>query len=499
MSYPENDDLDRALQALDIFTVWQIAHRDGVVTVPAPQRDGVVKSPFREDGSRGSFSVIHGGKGFRDHGGQGVHGGVWRFVELCWPNESKGDTAKRCIDMSNIIRTPAPASRNSTAEAAPSASSESVAAAPAAAGVPESVLRAARSIERNKRAREQEDAIYREREKALMPPAFKPTPVWPACVAARWEEGLEYLAGDRARQADVAKSRGWPVQWVEELVMAGLIAYPYERGATPGAKWATRQLAFLVQQPRMTAAGLELESVGYHQRWFVPERNGQPAQKGWLYVPSLPRFEARSEFERELVAVGVERGVTPANWRPRYQGDERPRAAMVQPLPFVMGDLRNPRLIVPMEGQWDAQTFYGACGWFHDTAVNPGVVVFGIRGAQGLDAFLGAWAVWLRRNKPRAWVIADNDAAGGSWREQAPAEVGLPRPPTLGDRLIAAGCAGGEHDEARAPVVSWLKQGNGGKDFNDYFKAFGGKLGPEKMHAWMRKLGLDHELTGGAV
>ena len=496
MSYPENDDLDRALQALDIFTVWQIAHRDGVVTVPPPQRDAVVKSPFREDGARGSFSVIHGGKGFRDHGGQGVHGGVWHFVELCWPNESKGETANRCIEMSGIIRTPAP--KKVAAAALAGEGAQPGAAAPVAAVVPESVLRAAKSIERRKRAQEQEDAVYREWQKALNPPAFKPTPVWPACVKARWEEGLADFSGDGARQADVAKSRGWPVQWVDELAMQGLLAYPYERGATPGAKWATRQRAFLVQQPRMAAGGLELDPVGYHQHWFVPSRDGRPPEKGWLYVPSLPRFQERSDYERDLVAFGVERGVTPADWQPRYRGDERPRAALVQPLPFVIGDLRAPKLIVILEGQWDAITFYGACGWFHDTAVNPSVVVFGIRGAQGLDAFLGAWAVWLRRHKPRAWVIADNDAAGGSWRDQAPADIGLPRPPTLGDRLIAAGCAGGERDEARAPVVSWLKQGNGGKDFNDYFKAFGGKLGPEKMHAWMRSLGLDRDL-GGAV
>jgi hypothetical protein len=473
MSYPDNDDLDRALQALDIFTVWQIAHRDGVVTVPAPQRDGVVKSPFREDGARGSFSVIHNGKGFRDHGGQGVHGSVWRFVELCWPNESKGQTATRCIEMSGIIRTPAP---------------KKAAAEPGGAGmvVDESVLRAAKSIERRRRADEALDRVYQDLSKKLLPPVFKPGPVWPACVAARWEEGVEYLSADSKRMAEVAAARGWPVDWVADLAMSGLIGYPYERMATPGAKWAARQKAFLVQQPRMGLEGIELEPVGYHQHWFVPPRDGAPAQKGWHYMPSTPKKAPRSDYERDLLAYSKTMGSEPGAAR-----------ALVQPLPFVIGDLRNPKLIVILEGQWDAITFYGACGWFHDTAVNPGVVVFGIRGAQGLDAFLGAWAVWLRRNRPRAWVIADNDAAGGTWRDQPPAEIGLPRPPGLGDRLIAAGCGGGERDEARAPVISWLKQGNGGKDFNDYFKAFGGKLGPEKMHAWMRKLGLDRELGRG--
>lgn len=476
MSYPDNDDLDRALQALDIFTVWQIAHRDGVVTQPAPQRDGVVKSPFREDGARGSFSVIHGGKGFKDHGGDGIHGGVWRFVELCWRNESKGETAKRCIEMSGITPTPPPARMAGPA-------------APGAAGAIDPALaRAAKSIERRQRTQEAENRVYEEHEKKLLPPVFRPSPVWPACVAARWDEGVADLAGDARRMAEVATARGWPVQWVEELALAGLMGYPYERGATPGAKWAARQKAFIVQQPRLTAAGVELDAVGYHQHWYVPERDGQPAAKGWLYLPSTPKKAPRSEYEKELLAYSIAFAAVRAG----------ATGALVQPLPFVIGDLRAPKLIVILEGQWDAITFYGACGWFHDTAVNPGVVVFGIRGAQGLDAFLGAWAVWLRRNRPRAWVIADNDAAGGTWRDQPPAEIGLPRPPGLGDRLIAAGCGGGERDEARAPVISWLKKGNWGKDFNDYFKAFNGKLGPEKMRAWMRTLGVDRELGRGA-
>lgn len=468
MPYEENDDLARAIAALDIFMVWRVAYRDGVIALPPPQGDGVVKSPFREDGAKGSFSILGQGRGWRDHGGNGDHGGVKDFVIRCWPSESPGERAVRMIEMSGIIKTPARQIAHPAA-GAPGA-------------VDPALARAAKSIEKRRRSQELEDAIYEEHRKKLLPPVFKPGPLWPACVATRWEEGVANLAGDNARMGELAKARGWPVEWVAELANMGLIGYPYERMATPGAKYAARQKAFLVQQPRLTGEVCVLDPVGYHQHWFVPPRNGEPAKKGWLYLPSIPKKEPRSQYERALLAYGA--GATLEAGR-----------ALVQPLPFVIGDLQNPWLIVILEGQWDAITFYGACGNFHDTAMPERVAVFGIRGAQGLDVFLGAWALWLRRHRPRAWVIADNDAAGGTWRDQPPAEPGLPRPPSLGDRLIAAGCRGGERDEAAAPVISWLKKGNWGKDFNDYFKAFNGKLGPEKMAAWMHSLGIT--IAGG--
>jgi hypothetical protein len=287
---------------------------------------------------------------------------------------------------------------------------------------------------------------------------------------------------------EIAKARGWPLHWVAEVVAGQKMGCPWERGATPGAKYAARQRAFVVEQPRMAAGGLVLEQVGYHQHWFMPAKDGKPANKGWLYVPSTPKREPRGEFERELVAYSLANGST----------QEAPRS-LVPALPFVLGDLVNTKVIVILEGQWDAITFYGACGFFEESEPPPkGLAVFGIRGAQGLDVFLGAWAPWLRRLRPRAWVIADNDAAGGTWRDQPEAEAGLPRPPSLGDRLIAAGCGGGEHDEARAPVISWLKKGNWGKDFNDYYKAFNGKFGPEKMAAWLRLHGIELEKGGHA-
>lgn len=462
MAYEDNGDLGRALAALDIFTAWASAHREGATLVAAPQRDGVTKSPFREDGTKGSFSVIGGGKGFKDHGGSGEAGGVWKFCQLCWPQDSKADTARRVITLSGII----PSVRQ-----------------PGAGGGQ------SKTIDYKAKAAAAQDAFYAEREKKLVPPKFKPVAPWPRCVFERWDEGCDALQADSARQEDIAKARGWPVHWVAEVVAGQKMGCPWERGATPGAKYAARQRAFVVEQPRFEPGGkLVLDQVGYHQHWFMPAKDGKPANKGWLYVPSTPKREPRGEFERELLAYSLENGSTQA----------APRS-LVPALPFVLGDLVNTQVIVILEGQWDAITFYGACGFFEESEQPPrGLAVFGIRGAQGMDVFLGAWAQWLRRVRPRAWVIADNDAAGGTWREQPAAEAGLPRPPSLGDRLIAAGCGGGEHDEARAPVVSWLKKGNWGKDFNDYYKAFNGKFSTDGMWAWMRKQGIELAKGGHA-
>jgi hypothetical protein len=153
----------------------------------------------------------------------------------------------------------------------------------------------------------------------------------------------------------------------------------------------------------------------------------------------------------------------------------------------VLGDLAAPRVVVLLEGQWDAVTFFGACGWFFDDdAVDPlpdtGCAVFGIRGAQGIDAFLSYWGEWLYRHKPRAWCIADNDAAGGTWREAPAAAPGLPRPPGLAEKLEAAGCRKGE------TLMTWLKPGAWGKDFNDYFKAAAPTV--PKMRDWLQRVGI---------
>jgi hypothetical protein len=43
----------------------------------------------------------------------------------------------------------------------------------------------------------------------------------------------------------------------------------------------------------------------------------------------------------------------------------------------------------------------------------------------------------------------------------------------------------------RKVLTSWLKPGDWGKDFNDYYKA--AKPGPAKMGDWMRRIGVMKE------
>lgn len=466
MAYANNDDLKRACETLRIRDVWAAAFADGTVAVAPPQRDGLTESPFREDGKRGSFSICHDGHGFKDFGGDGLKGGVWKFHELCWPSLTKGERAKALLAL---------AERHGFTPTRPL---PPAAAAPGASAVDPAVQKAADILARKDRARQLEEQAWENAEKGLRAPPPKKVEPWPECVARAYAEGLDHLRTDATRAAKLAEERGWPVAWVHELAEMGLVAYPWERWARPGEKWAARQKAFPVHVPRAGQDGaiVSLVEIGYHQRFFEPASATRPEHKGWLYLPSFPRKAPRSAYEEQLVAHARALGL---DW-----DEHRSPPALVPPLPFVMGDLHStPRLVVLLEGQWDAITFFGACGWFHDTTPPAGVLVFGIRGAQGLEAFLSYWGPFLEKWKPRAWAIADNDAAGGTWREPPPAPPGMPRPPSFADKLVAAGC--------RDPKISWLKRNPArpaDKDFNDFYRA--AKPAPQQMASWMAKIGI---------
>jgi len=473
-SYP-NDDLARAREALTIFRVWEVAAGEGAIlpSCPPPVRDGLVKSPFRDDGRNGSFSISHGGKAFKDFGNDGASGDVWKFIKQCWPNLTDGEIAKKLIDLSGIIRTPRPIRNDGPAQPGQAAAVDPV------------LAKAAKAMAKRDHLRHLEDAVYEELEKQLGPKAeAKVVPSWPPFVRERFLEGWRELKGAQARINDLAKSRGWPAVWVCDLVGLGLISYPIERWISANDKSIRRQLAFRVEIPDIkivaaedgegTVAKTELRSIGYHQRWIMPPKDDQPIKKGWLYIPSVPEQKARKlvDFEDELTAYGATLGVTPDK-----------RAGLFPPLPFVLGDYANPKVIVLLEGQWDAVSFFGACGYLGDEKAPEGIVVFGIRGAQGMDVFLAYWAKWIRHNKPLAWVIADNDQAGQTWLRPPAAKPGLPRMPSFAERLEYVGC--------RNVLTSWLKPGQWGKDFNDYYKA--AKPGPAEMAAWMKTVGVMKE------
>jgi hypothetical protein len=240
-----------------------------------------------------------------------------------------------------------------------------------------------------------------------------------------------------------------------------------------------RQKAFRVDFPEVKLRGkvddpaasavATLRPVGYHQRWFMLGQPGEAPQKGWLYVPCVPKqAKAPGAFDRKLLEYGAQQGVTPDN-----------HAGLIPPLPFVMGDVGAAKLIVILEGQWDAITFFGACGFFEDATPPVGVAVFGLRGAQGVDVFLAYWHFWLKWNKPVAWVIADNDKAGQAWLKPQAAKGNALPPPTFAERLKHCGCS-----DVKLSVV----KSQWGKDFNDYYKV--AKPTPQKMRAWMTAIGI---------
>lgn len=463
MSGETNSDFSRAIARLTIFQLWREANLPA-----APAKDGMYKSPFREERSA-SFSVLGGGKGFKDFG-SGAKGGVIDFAGLAFPNKTKDEIRDLIIDLAGTRSLPAP-----VVPFEPGVKP----AAPAVAVIDPRVLRAAKTIERNAQLRDAERAIYDDREQQLevyVSDKKADVPAWPAFVAERYQEGVDNLAGDRKRQAALAEDRGWPLFWVEELLPLGLLSYPWERWTEAGQKYARRQKAFRVDFPVVNLVGgisVELRPVGYHQRFFIPARGDQEQRKGWLFIPGFPKDVSRSDFETRIVQCGIERGLQPPDETHKGEG-------FIPPLPFVMGDIEHARTIVLLEGQWDAITFFGACGWFNDTATPDGVAVFGIRGAQGMDVFIGYWQTWLRERRPLAWVIADNDDAGRGWREAPAAEDGMLRPPSLAEKLAAAGC--------RRVLVSWLEGGRWGKDFNDFYRA--AKPGPAAMFKWMHAEGV---------
>ncbi|HYC63734.1 MAG TPA: hypothetical protein VEC14_03300 [Reyranellaceae bacterium] len=476
MAGATNSDFSRALEALTISTLWRAAGLPG----PIPTKDGIVKSPFREERT-GSFSIGGGGKVWKDHG-SGASGGLKDFARLAWPNLSDDDLRERIIEASGVLRNAAPGRR-------PDQDGVAIAAgvAGAAAPVDPRLIKAARTIERNAAARRAEQAIYDEREAELrptMPEGRAFIPGWPECVSERYAEGWEHMRTDRKVVEALAAARGWPVAWADEIHARELVSYAWERWSTAGERWARRQKAFRVDYPLFVGVGpalqVTLQPVGYHQRFFTPARGDKPERKGWIYVPSFPKEQARSELERAILEVGRERGL-------KSDPKTGERDQFIPPLPFVMGELERPRVVVLLEGQWDAITFFGACGWFHDTATPPPVAVFGIRGAQGMEPFLLYWRRWLHQHAPLAWLIADNDAAGGTWRDAPAAETGQLAPPSLAEKLKAAGCSDVK--------VSWLKPGPWGKDFNDYYRA--ATPSPEKMYRWMDRIGVLAAVGGG--
>lgn len=451
--------VDQAKARLTLREVWDMAPHSSQSHFPA-HGVGVVRSPFREDKPPGNFSVFAEGRAFSDKARADVKGGVWEFVALTRPGAESKEVARVLVERAGLSW---PEWRDFAKDAA---------AAPA-----EDDAAKAKRLREERRARERaeqarRDQAERERRAARDGQArhVGKLEAWPVCVEARWKEGAEHRDGRMETVHKLCVKRGWPVEWSDMLAGLDLLAFPVEAWAEVGSAGAKRMVAFRVEAPVVYRTAAKLETVGYHQKFM----NFSTKQGGWRFLPASKRPERAedrwSSYERALVGVAKARGVESGR-------------AMVPPLPFVAGCLDAPRLVVILEGQWDALTFMGALGCLHPDIEGPrDVVFFGIRGVNGTQAFVDHWGAWVRAVKPLVWLLPDNDGAktGGQWFPPARAAERKAGVTYFSERLLRMG--------ARRVKVTPLREGAGGKDFNDYYKA--AKPAPAAMWRWMEKLEL---------
>lgn len=432
------------------MSVQEVWRRSGL---PGAPREGniLVKSPFREDRKK-SFSIFARGQRWRDHAlGKAERGGVWDFAAKATGKSGK-ELADWLIEQSGIVRTPV---RRVAASAEGGDEADEEERGPSR-----------RAKKKTWCSAEARAAWEREWQHAHGPlVGLRVVREWAAGVAVRWAHG----AARAEEMALLARERAWPEAWVAQLVAMGKVAWPLlpwvdtERG-----RERERAVAWLVEKP--IEGGLA--PVGYHQRFI-----GREGEKTWVYVPYfVAEDRARSEFQRALRAEALAAGAP--------EGE-----SLVPGLPCVLGPVAGPvRVLVITEGQWDAATLAGACGWLEAGAWPAGVVVMGVRGANGADTLLAYWGAWIARWKPAVLVLADNDRAGRWWdaRHQAGEDepwIGDWVPgvvPSFADKLRAAG--------AERVVVRRVAK-ELGKDFNDYWRAR--RPARERLAAWLQRLGFD--------
>lgn len=447
-TYVKTDDLNRALAALTVQDVWR------AVGFPDCPREGnhLVKSPFRED-RKASFSICFKGAGWRDHA-TAEKGNVYAFAKRATGKDGK-ELVDWIIDLSGIQRTPV-SRRDAETQSTETEFKPSRRAKPKPYPSPAVKARLA-----------QEHALALESRVVV-----RDIPAWSPAVADRWRGGWEENRKCPDMVYEGAVSRGWPTGWFGEMMHQDMVSFPLlpwcdtERGRAE-----ERGVAFAVQMPVYFAsnrsgmseqsfiARTELRSVGYHQRFMIR------GEKSWVYVPYLPQEDrCRSEFQRQLRAECGE----------GFEG--------IPGLPFVLpGGAECSHLIIA-EGQWDAITFAGACGWLDsDTAWPEGWWVMGSRGSNGADTLLAYWGPWLRRWRPQVLLLADNDAASIGWDNarmagekapwHGPWEPGVA--PSFKEKLEHLG----------ATVAVRRVAASIGKDFNDYYKAK--RPTPAAMAKWL--------------
>ena len=190
----------------------------------------------------------------------------------------------------------------------------------------------------------------------------------PGSVAAAWEQGVSHLKGSPELQSHLAKWRGWPIEAVCALIASSLVGCPVVHGG--------RTTAWRVDAPLISEGKFDLLPIGFHAR-IRPSREGERAS--WRFMPS-----------------------------------EREHGRGIPSLPFVLGSpFPTAKRIVCTEGQWDCISLAIAAGW-PNRALPVGVVLMGIRGAQGINPFLESYSqLWPM--DVEALLVPDNDSAGSTW------------------------------------------------------------------------------------
>jgi len=186
--------------------------------------------------------------------------------------------------------------------------------------------------------------------------------------------------------------------------------------------------------------------------------NSKP-EKRWVYVPYIPQ-KGSTDFQKHLKAMSTK--------LPAYPFIQTP----------TLPDSTTPRLLIILEGQFDAVSFAAAFGWLdlERGQIPPGVYVMGLRGVQSQKALLAAYGLWLRKHKPFVWIIGDNAAAGRKI-DAVKDQNAIASEPAFVDRLRAQGCT----------VHAELINHPGCKDFNDVYKA--ARPSVETMLTWARHVG----------
>jgi hypothetical protein len=409
--------------AIDKLDLVDVGHRAGLVFDKLSSRGvGACRDPFRSDDKHPSFQVVGDANGravgFKNYT-SGEKGNLWEFACRCWPGLSKGELADKLIDMAGT-RNPEKSAPKSAKDRAAEKRKEQVA-----------------------QRRRVEERVSKQ---LAMPLAAVPPEAAYSAVYDRFLEGCRYAA-DRWLLLDaLSERRGWPDDWVGEMVATESIGYPLLPWKDEGDQLNDRGWAFRVQGVRSPMAERDLEPLvwmGYHQQYYMKGR------KSWVYCPYLSESNRPSNFQTGVAAHYAKKGFA--------SGQQ-----VVDPVPFLIGDVHTPRLVVIVEGQWDAVTLYGALGGF-ESGSDLRVLIFGLRGVSSGEQLFSYWGRWLRwqvaeRELKNIWLLADNDGPGKKLiRNRKP--VGEVPEVSFCERLKALlGCH---------VVASYCAKVN---DFNDYYK-----------------------------